>query len=46
LPASNSLVAKDRFPRVAGAVLDPQPRFSPLDDLAGLIEQMSKEPAL
>lgn len=44
MPANNSLVAKDdRFLRVVGIVLDAQPRFNALDDLAGM---PSKEVAL
>jgi hypothetical protein len=44
LPADNGLVAKDdRFLRVAGIVLDAQHRFNALHDLAGMIEQPSKE---
>jgi hypothetical protein len=47
LPANNGLVAKDdRFLRVVGIVLDPQPRFNALDDLAGMMERPSKERAL
>ena len=47
MPANNSLVVDDdRFLRVVGTVLDPQPRFNALDDLAGLIERLSKELAL
>ena len=47
MPADNGLVAKDdRFLRVVGTVLDPQPRFDGRDDLIGLIEQLSKELAL
>jgi hypothetical protein len=47
LPADNGLVAKDdRFPRVVGIVLDAQPRFNALDDLAGMMERPSKERAL
>jgi hypothetical protein len=47
LPANNSLVAKDdRFLRVVGIVLDAQPRFNALDDLADIIERPSKELAL
>ena len=44
MPADNGLVANDdRFLRVAGIVLDAQPRFNALDDLAGM---PSKEVAL
>jgi hypothetical protein len=44
LLANNSLVVvDDRFLRVVGTVLDPQPRFNAPDDLAGLIERLSKE---
>jgi hypothetical protein len=47
LPANNSLVAKDdRFLRVVGIVLDAQPRFNALDDLADIMERPSKELAL
>jgi hypothetical protein len=47
LPANNNLVVvDDRLLRVVGTVLDPQPRFNALDDLAGPIERLSKEPAL
>jgi hypothetical protein len=47
LPANNSLVAKDdRFLRVVGIVLDAQPRFNTLDDLADMMERLSKELAL
>jgi hypothetical protein len=47
LPANNSLVVDDdRFLRVVGAVLDPQPCFNALDDLAGLVERLPKELAL
>jgi hypothetical protein len=47
LPANNSLVVvDDRLLRVIGTVLDPQLQFDGRDDLAGLIEQLSKEPAL
>jgi hypothetical protein len=47
LPANNSLVAKDdRFLRVVGIVLDAQPRFNALDDLADMMERLSKELAL
>lgn len=47
MPANNGLVAKDdRFLRVVGIVLDPQPRFNALDDLAGMMERPSKERAL
>jgi hypothetical protein len=47
LPADNSLVAKDdRFLRVVGIVLDAQPRFNALDDLADMMERPSKELAL
>ena len=47
MPANNGLVAKDdRFLRVVGIVLDPQPRFNALDDLAGMMERPSKELAL
>ena len=47
MPANNSLVAKDdRFLRVVGIVLDGQPRFNALDDLAEIIERPSKELAL
>ena len=47
MPADNGLVAKDdRFLRVVGIVLDPQPRFNALDDLAGMMERPSKERAL
>ena len=46
MPANNSLVAKDdRFLRVVGIVLDPQPRFNALDDLADMMERPSKEQA-
>jgi hypothetical protein len=46
LPANNSLVVVvDLFRRAVGTVLDPQPCFIVLDDLAGLIERLSKEPA-
>jgi hypothetical protein len=44
LPANNSLVVVvDLFRRAVGTVLDPQPCFIVLDDLAGLIERLSKE---
>ena len=44
MPANNSLVVvDDRFLRVVGTVLDSQPCFNALDDLAGLIERLSKE---
>ena len=44
MPANNSLAAKDgRFLRVVGIVLNAQPRFNALDDLAGT---PSKEVAL
>jgi hypothetical protein len=47
LPANNSLVAKDdRFLRLVGIVLDAQPRFNALDDLADMMERPSKELAL
>ncbi len=47
MPANNSLIVDDdRFLRVVGTVLDPQPRFDGRDDLIGLIEQLSKELAL
>jgi hypothetical protein len=47
LPANNSLVAKDdRFLRAVGIVLDAQPRFNALDDLADMMERPSKELAL
>jgi hypothetical protein len=47
LPTNNSLVAKDdRFLRVVGIVLDAQPRFNALDDLADMMERPSKELAL
>jgi hypothetical protein len=47
LPANNSLVVvDDRFLRVVGSVLDPQPCFKALDDLADMIERLSKELAL
>ena len=47
MPADNSLVAKDdRFLRVVGIVLDAQPRFNALDDLADMMERLSKELAL
>jgi hypothetical protein len=47
LPANNSLVAKDdRFLRVVGIVLDAQPRFNALHDLAGMMERPSKQLAL
>jgi hypothetical protein len=46
LPANNSLVAKDdRFLRVVGVVLDAQPRFNALHDLADMVER-PKELAL
>jgi hypothetical protein len=46
LPANNSLVVvDDLFRRVVGTVLDPQPCFNVLDDLAGLIERLPTEPA-
>lgn len=42
--ANNSLVVvDDRFLRVIGSVLDPQLQFDGRDDLAGLIERLSKE---
>jgi len=47
LPANNSLIVDDdRFLRVVGTVIDPQPCFNALDGVAGLIEQLSKELAL
>jgi len=47
LPANNSLVVvDDRFLRVVGTVLDLQPCFNAIDDLADMTEQLSKEPAL
>ncbi len=47
MPANNSLVVVvDRFLRVIGIVLEPQPCFKALDDLAGLIERLSTELAL
>ena len=47
MPADNGLVAKDdRFLRVVGIVLDAQPRFNALDDLADMMERPSKELAL
>ena len=47
MPANNSLAAKDgRFLRVVGIVLDAQPRFNALDDLADMMERPSKELAL
>ena len=47
MPANNSLiVVDDRFLRVVGTVLDPQPRFNALDDLADMTERLSKELAL
>ena len=47
MPANNSLIVDDdRLLRVVGTEPDPQPRFNALDDLAGLIERLSKEPAL
>ena len=47
MPANNSLVAKDdRFLRLVGIVLDAQPRFNALDDLADMMERLSKELAL
>ena len=47
MPANNSLVAKDdRFLRMVGIVLDAQPRFNALDDLADIMERPSKELAL
>lgn len=47
MPANNSLVAKDdRFLRVVGIVLDTQPRFNALHDLADMMERLSKELAL
>ena len=47
MPANNSLIVDDdRFLRVVGTVLDRQPRFNALDDLADMTERLSKEPAL
>jgi hypothetical protein len=47
LPANNSLVAKDGSSlRVVGIVLDAQPRFNALHDLAAMMERPSKELAL
>ena len=47
MPANNSLVAKDdRFLRVVGIVLDGQPRFNALDELADMTERLSRELAL
>jgi len=46
LPANNSLVVVvDRFLRVVGTVIDPQPCFNALDGVAGLIERLPKGPA-
>ena len=47
MPANNSLIVDDdRFLRVVGTVLDPQPRFNALDELADMTERLSKELAL
>ena len=47
MPTNNGLVAKDdRFLRVVGIVLDAQPRFNALHDLADMMERLSKELAL
>ena len=47
MPANNSLIVDDdRLLRVIGTVLDPQLRFDGRDDLADLIERLSKELAL
>ena len=46
MPANNSLVVvDDRFLRVVGTVIDPQPCFNALDGVAGLIERLPKGPA-
>ena len=47
MPANNSLIVDDdRFLRVVGTELDPQPRFNALDELADMTERLSKELAL
>ena len=47
MPANNNLVVvDDPFLRVVGIVLDAQPRFNALDDLADMMERPSKELAL
>jgi chaperonin cofactor prefoldin len=40
------IVDDDRFLRVVGTVLDPQPRVNALEDLADMTERLSKELAL
>ena len=46
MPANSSLIVDDgRFLRMVG-VLDPQPRFDALDELADMTERLSKELAL
>ena len=47
MPANNSLVVfDDRFLRVVGTVIDPQPCFNAIEDLADMTERLSKELAL